>query len=211
MHIPKGMTEEYVLEKIDSVARLLCRQYVFGYYDKDDLFQEMRYQALLAMPKYDPGGFDTDGNPNRKLENFLFTHFNNRLINLIRDKCRRNDPPCKICHENNQHLHEDGQICSKYAKWRARNDAKANLARPLDIGLIADEHERNMRCQANVEESAEVDEAIRMVDEKLPVEMRADYLRMRAGEKLTKARRLKIEETVKAILKDYLSDGLEDT
>lgn len=200
------MTEAEVLQKIDQAVRLLAHNFVFGYFDLDDIRQEARIFALDALERYDPQGYNDLGEPNRKLENFLFAHIRNRLLNLLRNKYRRNDPPCNLCHQGRHAEHEDRQVCQKYKEWKVRNTAKANLARPLDLSTVADEHERNMHAESDVEDQARVREATGLIDHQLPVDLRADYLRMKSGERLTKNRRLKVEVACREILKDFLTD-----
>jgi DNA-directed RNA polymerase specialized sigma24 family protein len=202
VNLPAGLTEAYVLQRIDLVVRLLCRNFFFGYFDLDDIKQEGRVEALLALPRYDPGGFDEEGEPRRKLENFLYAHVRNRLLNFYRNKCRRNDPPCPLCHAGRHGEHDDGQPCGKYLAWKRRNDAKANLLRPV----FMEEAEYTPSTPSTVESDAEVNEALALLDRKLPAELRSDYLRMRGGEKLPKARRARVEAAVRAALGGHL-DG----
>lgn len=200
MFVPDGLTEAKVVAAIEHVARVLAHNYVFGYFDLDDVRQEAARFAVEALPRYDPGGFDDGGEPRRRLENFLFSHVKNRLINLVRDKYHRNDPPCGLCHTGRQAEHPDGRVCDRYRAWKARQGAKANLARPLDIGGVADECEPALREESAVEAEAHLDEAVARIDAALPPELRADYLRMRAGERLPRGRRAKVVEAVRGIL-----------
>lgn len=191
------MTEAQVLDEINRTARLLAPSFVFGYYDRDDIEQEARMMGIQAMAKYDPA---------RPLPNFLYSHVRNRLINLRRDKFRRNDPPCHVCHEKqiaNGPGHEDGRICPKYASWRERNACKSNLMRPLDIENVATEREERNRPSEVVAE-AEKKEMLRIINRRLPVELRTSYLQMRDGVNLPKVRRRQVEEAVREILKGSL-------
>jgi hypothetical protein len=86
--------------------------------------------------------------------------------------------------------------------WKRRNDAKSSLQRPLDIGHVADEGEPSLRLPSTVEEDVEVNEAVRLVDVQLPLELRADLLRMRAGVSVPKKAKVAVEEAVAAILAD---------
>lgn len=68
------------LEIITNVARRLAPKYVFGYYDREDIEQEailMGYDALTRWDKVRP------------LENFVYTHINNRLKTFKRDNYYR--------------------------------------------------------------------------------------------------------------------------
>src|SRR5262245_57832295 len=148
MILPPGKTEAEVLAAIDKAVNTLAPTYVFGPYDIDDIKQEGRRHAIEVLAK---GVYD----PTRPLENFLYTHIKNRLINLKRDKLRRNDAPCRRCHDGDP-CGGPGSYCATYREWLARNNAKANLMRPLDLGNIADEREKRTRVNSTAHQDAEL-------------------------------------------------------
>jgi len=189
MNLPPGYTEQRVLEAIEKAVTILAPSFVFGYYDLDDIKQEARTFGLQCLDKYDVS---------RPLENFVYTHIRNRLINLRRDKLRRNDAPCEKCH--NGTTCNEGHYCEKYQVWLDRNLAKANIMRPLDLNYISDEGEHKTKLDSTVCEDVEIQELCRLVDEKLPVDLRAAFLQMRAGVSLPKAKRQEVELAVKEIL-----------
>lgn len=79
-NLPKGMTEQQLIETINRVSESLCKQFKFTYYDVDDLKQECFIFAASCLDKYDHS---------KPFDNFLYIHIRNRLINLKRDKyCR---------------------------------------------------------------------------------------------------------------------------
>lgn len=205
MKLPSNKSEKEVLAAIEKAVNILAPSFVFGPYGVDDIKQEARLFALQCLKKYDES---------RPLENFIYSHVKNRLINLKRDKFKRNDPPCKSCHSSSmsfeRSLHADGQLCDKYKSWRARNASKANLMRPLDLDHIADEHERNTRVESEVESDVETKELLRLIDAQLNVELRATYLQMRAGEPVPKAKRRIVEKAVRDILKGAIECPNED-
>jgi DNA-directed RNA polymerase specialized sigma24 family protein len=180
MTIPPGHTEQSVLDAIERSVAILAPSFVFGPYDIDDVRQQARLYALEAIEggKYDPS---------RPLENFIYTHCRNRLINLKRDKLHRTDVPCRRCHEGD-FCTADG-VCKVYSEWRARNSAKANLMRPVALDRVADEKERRTRTDSTAEGDVQAAELKRLIDEKLPVELRADYLKMLGGVSIPPARR----------------------
>lgn len=200
MVVPPGHTEEFVLAEIERCVVMLAPDFVFGYYDLEDVKQEARYEALKVLPRYDPA-LDEDGNPTRPLANFLYRGIRNRLLNLVRNKYHRNDPPCRLCHDGRQADHPDGEVCLKYKAWRKRNAAKANLTKPQGIDSVVSEKEVALRADGLAAEEAVAQEVLLAIDEKLPLELRADYLRMRAGERLPKDRRRKVEVAILAILR----------
>jgi DNA-directed RNA polymerase specialized sigma24 family protein len=205
MKLPPGKTEEEVLSAIEKAVNILAPSFVFGFYDVADIKQEARMFALQCLDKYDC---------RRPLENFIYAHTKNRLINFKRDKFKRNDPPCQVCHiansTNQRPKHEDGEFCAKYLAWKNRNAAKANIMRPLDLDYIADESEANTRLPSEAETTVETAELLQRIDEELDIELRATYLQMRAGESVPKAKRLIVEEAVKEILRGALECPSEE-
>ena len=201
MKIPEGMTETEVVEAIQNVSAALTK-FKFGPYDDDDIKQQA---ALLALQVLENGRYDPrpgpDGKPTRPLANFLFAHIRNRLINFKRDKYKRSDPPCRSCHEclPGRTEHEDRQYCSKYAAWLRRNVDKQNILCPMDIT----DHEGSYAAQ-DVADDVATEEILRIIDRKLPVELRAAYLQMRDGQQLPKATRDRVEQAVREIIQDSL-------
>ena len=188
MIYPHNLTEQEVLAAMDKAIALLATTFMFGYYDSDDIRQEAYIFGLEALPRYDPS---------RPLENFLYTHIKNRLINFKRDKYHRTDPPCKICAEHGKH--PDGSTCQKYLAWKRRNASKQNLMRPQDI-QTADDTDRSMKVNQSVVEDANIAECLELIDKNLDVELRSTYIRMKYGESVPKSKRLKVENAIKEIL-----------
>lgn len=197
MRVPTNMTEKQVLQAIDKVVNILGPSFTFGYFDVDDIKQQGRLFAIQAMEKYDEG---------RPLENFLYSHVKNRLINFKRDKYRRNDPPCQLCHNAiaGKTPHEDGQYCDKYLSWRKRNLSKQNIMNPLDITNISDEKESRTRMESSVLEDVETTEILGIIRERLPIELMSTFLQMKDGVSVPKPKRLEVERAVLAILKGEL-------
>jgi DNA-directed RNA polymerase specialized sigma24 family protein len=198
MTYPHGLTEAEVLAAVEQVVEMLCHSFVFGYYELEDVQQEARIMALQALPKYDPRP-DADGKTTRPLPNFLYTVVRTRLINLRRDKYKRNDPPCLLCHRGEHATHPDGQPCKAYRSWKRRNNTKANLARPQ---LLEAGDERLLKGGEASHEIAQAAELAALIDEKLPVSLRADYLRVKAGERIPKSRRARVLAAIREIVCD---------
>ena len=76
MNIPKNMTREQVLEKIELVVNRISPKYTFHGYDVDDIKQEAFMICMDALDRYDQ---------KRPLENFLSVNLSNRLKNFVRD------------------------------------------------------------------------------------------------------------------------------
>lgn len=193
MRIPKGMTKAQVEQTIDIVVNRLGPRFQFGYFTAADMKQQGWIFALEALDRYDE---------NRPLENFMYTHVRNRFINFKRDKYKRNDAPCKLCHNalDGETKHDDGMYCSKYQAWKKRNLSKQNIINPLDISHISDDKESNTRTKSSVLDDLEYDEIISQIDEQLPVELRSTYLQMIQGESVPKNKRLEVERAVLAIM-----------
>lgn len=203
MHVPNGMTEEEVLLILQTLVKKIARSYVFGYYDIDDIKQEAIIEGLKVLPQYQP--FDEKGK-GRPLVNFLYVHIKRRLLNLLRNKFKRMDTPCLICHEGRHFDHDDGKICQKYSIWKKLNGDKANLTRPLAIHNIDEDKESNIEIEDTVERDISINELKNKIDQNLDPSLRNDYLRMLAKEKIPSTRRKKVEEAIREILgQDYAS------
>lgn len=189
MNYPHDLTEEQVMTAMNKAVALLAQTFSFGYFDSDDIRQEAYIFGLEALSRYDPS---------RPLENFLYSHIKNRLINFKRDKYHRTDPPCKICAEHGKH--PDGSVCTKYAAWKKRNSSKQNLMRPLDIQNLSDENEKSVRHSHNIIDEATLTEARDLIDKNLSVELRSIYLRIKAGESVPKAKRVKLEIALRDLI-----------
>lgn len=207
MRVPNGYTEEQVLAIIETIVNKLAYSYKFGYYDVDDIKQEGRILAIEVLNKE---VFDNT----RPLENFLYTHLRNRYSTLKRDKFSRLQSPCpscpffdpnnlKSCHGNQCSAFADKMECTKWAIWINRNAAKRNLVEPLDISNINGENEKNMESRDSIGNGVELKEITEVINAKLDVKLRADYLRMKSGVKLPKHRASKVKKAVLAILEEY--------
>ena len=76
MKIPKGMTEQQVIDQINIVIKRIAPRYTFYGYTVDDIKQESFIICMEALNRYDQ---------KRPLENFLSVNLSNRLKNFIRD------------------------------------------------------------------------------------------------------------------------------
>ena len=63
MVIPRGMTEEQVVQIIDGITNRLAGKFKFGYHDLDDMKQQARLFAWEGLENYDGlgAGRDLDG------------------------------------------------------------------------------------------------------------------------------------------------------
>jgi hypothetical protein len=199
--LPPGMTESQVAEVIYRVVDTLANKFRFGFHSSEDIRQEGARFAIEALNK---GSYD----PSRPLENFLYTHMRNRLINYKRDNYVRNEPPCHGCifydpkckkSINKCAAFDDKAECKKLTDWLTRNTSKKSLMRPMDTAVLADDL---MQESSNVIENVQFSEIQTLIDKMLPVELRTDYLRMLDGIAIPKARKMRVREAILTILRE---------
>lgn len=200
--IPKGYTEEQVVNIIKIIGRKLGEKFVFGYHDIEDLEQQAALIAWEGLLRY-------DGRAN--LYNFLYTHVHNRLHNYKRDNFERIDKPCKkcpvgmfdkefgLCLRHNDDSLED---CEFYYNWIIRNGAKRNLMEPVDISEVDSKNEHSMCGNDDLLINIEYSEIIKRIKDKMPMQSMLDFDKFVSGAKMTSTARNKIKEIVKQILKD---------
>ena len=202
----EGLTKEQVVQIINKALSGLCEKFRFGYFDKDEMFQEGWLFAMKALEKYDP--------KKAVLENFLRVHIRNRFINLKRNKFSRKEPPCVSCpFYDPECLKSDNKCaefmnkddCDKWAAWRKRNTSKAGLMRPIDIDSVTEDEGPTDNFFLNKMNLAELK---RKIDDAMPVELRGDYLRMMDGVYVSKQKKDKIKEFLRELgIFDETEDG----
>jgi hypothetical protein len=158
----------------------------------EDVAQQVRLEAIVLLQR---GAYD----PTRPILPYIYRHCVRRLANRVRDRVSRRDSPCPRCAAGDP-CGPDGQVCRLYRRFRDRNRAKSNLLQPLGVEHVSDEGEHSMRLPGSVEDDVATAELVRLVDEKLPVQLRADMLRMRAGVQVPKSRL--VMEAVAGILRE---------
>lgn len=192
-----SISEADALAATEHVVRFLTPKFSrsFGYaIGVEDVEQEIR---LLCWEAVQSGRYD----PSRQtLEAFLWSHSKNRMLNKVRDTVSRSDSPCPQCGRG-EPCEADGRPCSKHAAWLKRNTAKRNLHFGLSFDWTADEQEQSMRHEGTAEVDTEVAELLEVIDEALPVDVRRDLLKMRAGVSLPKPRREAVAQAVVAALR----------
>tara|TARA_Y100000385_G_scaffold84599_1_gene86796 strand:+ start:539 stop:1075 length:537 start_codon:yes stop_codon:yes gene_type:complete len=164
MKIPEGLDEEYVVTTISSIAKKIAHKYVFASYQADDIEQEAFLIGMECLDRYDQV---------RPLENFLYTHMNNRLKNFKRDNYYRLD------HGNAQKV----------------QDRKRSILEPLSFEYLYTLHDKE-----EVVNQAHVKEMLDLIDKKLPSNMRKDYLKLKSNSFLLKRRRADIMREIRCIL-----------
>jgi hypothetical protein len=173
MEIPEGLDKESVIETISSIAKKISHKYVFASYQAEDIEQEAFLIGMECLERYDQV---------RPLENFLYTHMNNRLKNFKRDNYYRHD------HGNAQKA----------------QDRKKSILEPLSFEYLYTLHDKE-----EVVNQAHYKEMLDLIDEKLPSCMRKDYLKLKSNSFLLKKRKSDIISVIRDILQSQDGDESE--
>ena len=165
------------LKTIQRIARVLAPKYTFGYYDVDDITQEGIIEGIAGLDRWDG---------KRSLSAFMWTLINNRLKNFKRNNFVR---PCPkgITEED----------------WNLKQAPKKNIMEPASLGYIRDEHEKNTWTKVDFINDIEIEEIFNLIDKELPMQFRHDYLRIKQGATISKAKRVKVEEILIEILREF--------
>lgn len=195
-----GLPEAEVLSIIERVVNILVGKCRYGYHTADDIKQDGRFFALKCLQS---GKYDRT----RPLANFLYVHVRNRLVNDKRNTFFRKEPPCYTCifydprcekSTNQCAVYKDKDDCKKLTNWKIRNMAKKSLMQPVDISLIS--AGSSSHKSVNLDNQLDFSSLKDLIDKELPVELRADYLRMLGGERVAKPRKNKVRKAVLKIL-----------
>lgn len=196
MFVPIGYTEKQVIDTIQKIAGYLGPKYARSHWCVDDVRQSVWLWALPMLEKYNPDV----GYP---LENFLTCSLNNKCKNHIRDTFSRTDGGCKRCADGKPcDKVECGQkMCARHRKFMARNKAKTILsAQGKGFDSTSDD-----TAQDPVSDNFKTDligaDLMRKIDDELPMELRADYLRMLSGTLGDKERKEAVRVAIRKILK----------
>lgn len=115
-------------------------------------------------------------------------HCNNRIKNLRRDKYYR---PFKCTCTGS---------CEKCEKKITSRESKKNILDCTDVSTVKDDCEKNMRFHEDVGLDIDIQEKQEMIDQCMPAEYREDYLKYKAGVKLTPVQKNKIETIIYSII-----------
>lgn len=190
MRIPSNMTKEELVETIDMTVKFLCRQYVHGCNDENDMYQWGWFISLefLEIPK-EKGGYDEV----RPLHPVLRTHLKRRYLNMIRKSVRRSDPPCSAC-ASGDYCTEFGP-CESYLKWQKRNNDKAALSKPA----IFKEENEDPPSDSEVVVNASIAEMGSIIDRHLSPSQRRTLLMAQDGCRDTLNRRRDLETVLEEL------------
>jgi len=197
------ISDEEFLRVIDIISKKLAYKFKFGYHDINDMKQQISVFALEGLKNYDH---------KRPLENFLWTHVRNRLFNYKRDNYQRPDKPCLSCPLYDPKLQygfsgckefSNKENCELYNSWSKRNTNKKKLMHLNTIDEIKDYGNSFEDSSSILLDNITNNEIIKILDEKLQDEYRIIYLKMKQGNKVTKAEVNKLSIKIKFILQDF--------
>lgn len=194
----EGHTEEQIIKLITKLAKRLSYKFTFGYYDRDDIFQEAFIIGMDAIEK-----FDKKKAKHMTLESFVRVHMKRRLMSLKRDKMERIEPPCKSCKSfsNGKCVKNDGKAnCAKWQNWQKRNDTKRALIGYHELNCPAAIIDLNL---AFIDDKAANDEIIDYVSQNIPSYMRSDFLRFIEGESISVPRKNNLLQTIQDLVQSH--------
>ena len=183
MLVPEGYTEQQVIDLINEVLDGLVSRFKFGVYDTADIRQEGFIEAMSLLTKFDG---------KRPLENFLRATLPNKLKNFRRNKSYLPTASCI----NHAQFTKDCEACESRQNTQQQ---KRKLLNPIDLDSVNPDGESNFVSTDDMS-GLEVKESLERVNRLLPMEMRADYLKMKEGLYVNRERRLEIEKKVWEII-----------
>lgn len=198
MFLPTGYNEKQILEIIEKIVGILASKFRFGYFDIDDIKQQGRLFAIEALPRF-------DADRNHTLDNFLYRHVRNRLVNYKRDNYMRREFPCLSCpfydpknlkSTNSCAVFSDKMECTKWSNWINKNESKRNL---VELAQESNQPAHNKNTTDALDDAA-FKEMKDLIDAKLDVELRADYLRLLGGTSIPKPRKDRIRAAILDII-----------
>jgi len=110
---------------------------------------------------------------NKPLENFMYTHINNRLKNFKRDNYYRFD----------------------YGNAQKIQDRKKSILEPVDITALY-----CVSIDDETVDNAHLSEMLDLIDRTLPADLRSDYLKLRTNSPLPKGRKAIIIQAIEDII-----------
>ena len=205
MHIPKDLTENEVLHIIEKTVSYLAPSFKFGYFDIDDMKQEGTIFCIEALSSFN---FDKScqDDVSSALLTFLKTHVRWRFLNMRRKQLSRAEPPncvCELCSSDSANRLD----CKKYSNWVKRNVAKKSLMEPFDVDTVIS---KDFSCVQDVHSRVLSSDIIKILNQYIPVNIRADYRKFLDGVSIPKNKREKLFLEIKKILKEHYSSEEED-
>jgi hypothetical protein len=112
-------------------------------------------------------------------------------LNLVRNKYKRYNSPCKDCKKTEKCITEK---CKKWEDWNKRNQAKKDLMECYDGKEVKNNN------YIDINEEIYQKDLIQYLSDKIPVSMRADFHRFLEDVEISKKRRENLINTCKKIL-----------
>ena len=156
---------DHELKIINKTAKSLAPFFVFSYYDKEDIEQEIRLLCIQILDNYDETKSD--------LYTYLFMAARHSIINMQRTKLSRTIAYCNTCEYNKEGectKHTDRAECRQYNIRVKNNIKKWNLANPS----VLDDENFSFECDYGAELDGRV--IYNVVDSEIPAKLRRDYL-----------------------------------
>jgi DNA-directed RNA polymerase specialized sigma24 family protein len=188
------------LSTINKVAKNLSPFFAFGYYDVEDIEQEIRLICLQVLEGFD-GSKKADG-----LYCYLFAHARNMLIDLRRLKLGRTISPCKSC------VYDDGGKCTKHdditecQRYRTKLDNNNKKKSVINPQPLDPEQVPVLYDLASLLDNAYI---FAEIDKEIPNNLRRDYLRFLDGIRLPHYNRKQVLVAIREIAarKGFIKDG----
>tara|TARA_R110000824_G_scaffold59926_1_gene160532 strand:+ start:1150 stop:1668 length:519 start_codon:yes stop_codon:yes gene_type:complete len=172
MKTPNNLSEQEVIDVITRVSKKLAPKFVFASYEAEDIEQEAFLMGVEGLQRYDSS---------KPLENFMYSHINNRLKNFKRDNYYRFD----------------------YGNAQRIQDRKKSILEPMDIAALY-----SVSTEDETVSNAHLSEMVELIDRKLPAEFRGDYLRLQTNAPLPKGRKAIIIQVIEDIINgEYDEEG----
>ena len=199
------MTEKEVIQVIEKTVAYLAPSFKFGYFDTEDMKQEGTIFCLEALPSFNFKKANQE-EVSDALFSFLKTYVRWRFLNMRRKQLTRVEPPdckCNLCKKDSANRLD----CKKYSNWVKRNMSKKSLMEPFDVNEV---YNKNASSSRDLEELITSADIYKILDEHIPVEIRADYRRFLEGVSIPKNKKEKLLSEIRLILQEHYSRDIED-
>lgn len=183
MRLPSFLTEEQFLTAFDNVIVKLVSKFTFNMFDRDDIKQEAFIIASEGVFSYNP----SFGVP---LENFLYTHLRNRLINFKRDNYLRRETSCQECKTLQK-------LCSRCSQREALNSVKKSILEPANIDSMA-----HPTYEIDLSDGIDSNALLAEVFLQMPASMVEDFYKVRDGVRINTNKKRRIIELIKRIAEE---------
>jgi hypothetical protein len=126
---------------------------------------------------------------------------------MKRDKFFRLSPPCNKC--KHSLCSKTGLLCKKfndfgeckvYSKWLKRNEMKRNIAAPISLSSVTFEEYDALTIEDNKDAEIDYRDFLQKIEDKIPLNMRGLFLKMKYNTFLTKGEKNKLRQIIEEIL-----------